>query len=149
MARFGLPVTNRVRKSDDYRRIIKGGRRVSTSHFTLFYKTNRSGLLRVGTTVTRKVGKAHDRNRIKRWVREYFRQEQHRIREAAGMDESPPCCEGLDLVFLARVGAADIDHAEACRQFDFLVDKATSRTRQKAGPNVPAAGRPESGDHRE
>ncbi len=149
MVRFGLPGANRVRKSDDYRRIIKGGRRVSTSHFTLFYKADRSGLLRLGITVSRKVGKAHDRNRIKRWVREYFRQEQHRIREAAGMDESPPCCEGLDLVFLARVGAADIDHDEACRQFDFLVDKAAARTRRKAGDNNPGGERPESGDHSE
>lgn len=131
MARFGLPPTSRVQKSDEYRRILKGGRRVSTPHFTLFYKANRSGRLRLGITVSKKVGKAHARNRLKRWVREYFRQEQYGIREAAGMDADPPWCEGLDLVFLARGGAADIDHQEARRQFSVLVNKATERMRRE------------------
>ncbi len=149
MARFGFPGTCRLHKSDEYRRVIKEGRRVSSSHFTLFYKTNRSGVLRLGITVSRKVGKAHVRNRIKRRVREYFRQQQYCIREAAGMDEDPPCCEGLDLMFLARKGAGEISHYEARRQFEVLVKKATGRIRREAGIGVFKGSNPASGDRNE
>lgn len=50
---------------------------------------------RLGVTVTRKVGKAVKRNRIKRLVREVFRREHHAL----------PA--GLDMVFVAKRDAVD------------------------------------------
>lgn len=37
------------------------------------YKCNQLGQLRFGVTASRKVGSAVVRNKLKRWVREYFR----------------------------------------------------------------------------
>jgi len=49
---------------------------------------------RLGLVVSRKVGKAHDRNRVKRLIREYFRLRRQRFREP------------VDLVVVAKAGAA-------------------------------------------
>lgn len=46
----------------------------------LFASGNELGVTRIGITATKKVGKAHDRNRLKRWVREIYRTHRDRLR---------------------------------------------------------------------
>jgi ribonuclease P protein component len=58
----------------DFLRATRRGRRVATEHFLLFvFDREDAGETRLGITVTRKVGNAVRRNRIKRLVREWFR----------------------------------------------------------------------------
>jgi ribonuclease P protein component len=59
--------------------------------FDVHLSPNNLGFCRLGVIVTKKTGKAHVRNRLKRWAREFFRQ------------RSPMWPGGADLVFLARV----------------------------------------------
>jgi ribonuclease P protein component len=63
----------RLRRAD-FLRATRHGRRVETGYFRVFIlKRGDHGATRLGVTVTRKVGKAVRRNRIKRLVREWFR----------------------------------------------------------------------------
>ena len=55
---------------------------------------------RLGITVTRKVGKAVTRNRVKRLVREVFRRQRRHFRP------------GLDMVWIAKRSAAEVSFAE-------------------------------------
>ncbi len=66
-----------LRKSlrrSDFLRATRSGRRVDTEFFRVFVlDRGDAGGTRLGITVTRKVGNAVCRNRIKRLVREWFR----------------------------------------------------------------------------
>lgn len=71
---------HRVRKNEDFQTIIKDRKSVSNSSFVVYYKKNDLSLLRVGISVSKKLGKAVVRNKIKRqarmMAREIFDQKQ-------------------------------------------------------------------------
>jgi ribonuclease P protein component len=57
--------------------LSKCGRRIQNDHFIAVFEASKRRRSRLGITVTKKVGKAVKRNRIKRCVREFFRQNRH------------------------------------------------------------------------
>ena len=69
------------------------------------YDRSDGGPARLGITVTRKVGNAVRRNRIKRLVREWFRTRKEQL-------------SGCDLVVIARRGASDLDLTSAAAELD-------------------------------
>jgi ribonuclease P protein component len=88
----------RIRKRSDFLRVQSSGARVTTDHFVLLVAAgpDPSGPARLGLVVTRKIGGAVARNRIKRVCREAFR---------TWPDLLPP---GTDLVVIARAPAKDV-----------------------------------------
>lgn len=93
-----LPKAARVRKRREYLELQKG-RRIVSAHFVFFLlKRSEEARSRLGLIVSRKVGNAVARNRVKRRSRELFR------RHHEGL-----LGPGWDCVALARPGAAEID----------------------------------------
>ena len=68
-----FPHKIRIVKSSDYRMLYREGRKIQSERFVLFGRENGIGHHRLGITVSRKVGGAVVRNRIKRMFREIFR----------------------------------------------------------------------------
>lgn len=64
----------RLRKRWEYQLIRKMGCKYNTPHFVLLVLDNSKDNSRLGITVTRKVGNAVQRNRLKRLTREFYRQ---------------------------------------------------------------------------
>ena len=94
------PPSARVRRRADYRRIQSGRSRVHTRHFLIVLAAAPVGTQRLGVTVTKKVGNAVVRNRIKRVVREVFRRNRELFPDAT------------DVVFIAKQGAGAVRYAE-------------------------------------
>ena len=63
----------------------------------LYARRNRSGINRVGVTVSKKLGKAHIRNRIRRRVREVYRLNEEKFQP------------GWDIVVVVRSKAVESD----------------------------------------
>lgn len=71
---LGFPKEARLAKRAEFLRVYEQGRRIEGRFMTVFILPNERGIQRVGITATKKaIGKAHDRNRAKRLLREAFR----------------------------------------------------------------------------
>ena len=64
---------DRIRTASDFRNLSRQGTRHFSDYFIIVYRKNQISRSRLGITVSKKVGKAVTRNRIKRIIREYFR----------------------------------------------------------------------------
>lgn len=74
LLRFDLPKETRLAKRAEFLRVYEQGRRIEGRFMTVFILPNNGKNQRVGITATKKaIGKAHDRNRAKRLLRESFR----------------------------------------------------------------------------
>jgi ribonuclease P protein component len=93
-----FPGADRLKKRYEFRQLQLLGRRIHTPHFLLVVHPNALNNTRLGITVTKKVGTAVQRNRIKRVVREVFR------RNRVFFPQSH------DVVLIAKRNAAEIDY---------------------------------------
>ena len=74
LLRFDLSKETRLAKRAEFLRVYEQGTRFDGRYMTVFVLPNNLGRQRVGVTATKKaIGKAHDRNRAKRLLRESFR----------------------------------------------------------------------------
>ncbi|WP_096329050.1 ribonuclease P protein component [Nannocystis exedens] len=132
----GFPAIFRLRKRRDFLRVQNGGQKHHTRHFLVFVapagqtpagdQQNRveepAAMVRLGITVTRKVGPAVVRNRIKRLVREAFRRKRSQF--------ASPC----DMVWVAKQSASTVRYAEVVAAMDAMSRRISPRP---AGPGTP------------
>jgi len=107
----GLSPQTRITKRSQYLSLRQRSRRWQSENFLLLWRPNRMGFSRLGITVTRRVGNAVVRNRIKRQVRERFRL--HRALRS----------RGLDMVLIAKHSAGRLSKAEMARELEQLFDR--------------------------
>jgi ribonuclease P protein component len=93
-----FPKSLRLRKRREFLAVQRRGIRFVTDHFVVYARSAAERDIRLGITVSRKVGRAHTRNRVKRHVREAFRRKRIDL----------PL--GLNLVFVARQGRGLADY---------------------------------------
>lgn len=69
----GFPKEERLRSRSDFLRVSAHGEKVVSRNFVLLRQQSPTGTTRLGVTVSRKVGCAVKRNRVKRLLREFYR----------------------------------------------------------------------------
>lgn len=82
METLSLPRSGKIRKRSDFQAVYEKGKRIHLKSFIVLLSRNDKGTARFGITVSKKVGNAVRRNRIKRLVREFFRLNRDRIPES-------------------------------------------------------------------
>jgi ribonuclease P protein component len=75
--RFSFTKADRILKRSEFIALSKLGQRVQNTDFIAYFLPAQHNQSRLGVTVTKKVGQAVERNRIKRLVRECFRLHRH------------------------------------------------------------------------
>ncbi|TFG94836.1 MAG: ribonuclease P protein component [Myxococcales bacterium] len=110
--------SDRLLRSSEYSKVGREGRRVAEPAFVLLVSTREDAgddpVQRLGITMSRKVGPAVVRNRVKRRVREWFRRTRPMFRS------------GIDVVVIGRSAAAGLSDQDTKGILCRLADKANA-----------------------
>lgn len=79
LLRFDFTKADRILKRSEFLRLSILGKKIQNRYFIVIFSPGRFQRTRLGVTVTRKIGNAPTRNRIKRFSREYFRLNRYNI----------------------------------------------------------------------
>lgn len=103
---------NRLSRSRDFDAVYRKGRSVSSRYLVLYwFPQEEAGDPRFGFSVPRAVGGAVERNRIKRRLRELWRERLERVQT------------GLDYVLIVRPGLAEAAEAQGIEWLGERVDE--------------------------
>ena len=107
-----FPKDERLLNRKDFVNLNRLGKRYRAKHFTVIFKENGLGISRLGITVSKKIGNAVKRNRVKRHIREFFRTNKNRFPN------------GFDVVIIANRGADDLMYLKIKEELgEIILDK--------------------------
>ena len=112
MGNYLFPKDQRLLKRAQFLLLSRHGKRIQTRFFLANYQENSLGKNRIGITVSKKVGNAVARNRIKRMVREFYR---------VNRDFLP---KTWDINIIARKYAAHLTNHQIPNELDRLFKKS-------------------------
>ena len=110
-----------MRRKKDFEAIAKGGTRRHTKNFLIITRKNDQGFSRVGAVAGKRLGKAVQRNRVKRLMREFFRRNK---------DKLPP---STDYIIVGKKGAQDLPYA-------YVVDELSALLKPRREDNQGSGG---------
>ena len=119
LKRLTYTKADRIRTSNEYRGLSKNGQRLYSDLFVIVTRKNHLSRSRLGITVSKKVGKAVTRNRIKRIIREYFRLNRSRLPDR------------LDLNIIARQSSGSLDAAAIRNHLRTCFDRIDAKPEQR------------------
>ncbi|MDX8363268.1 MULTISPECIES: ribonuclease P protein component [Bacillaceae] len=91
----------RIKKNDEFQKVFKQGKSFANRQFVIYVlEKPDQDFFRIGLSVSKKIGNAVSRNRIKRLIRQVFTDSKDVLRAE------------MDYVIIARKPAAEMDYAE-------------------------------------
>lgn len=109
----GFNKTRRLLKKAEYDHVFAQAKKIVTTEFIILYRDNEIGHSRLGLALSKKmIAKSHDRNRVKRILRETFRIDKR----------LPP----VDIVMLARTGVGQVPNSIISTKLDNAWEKLSA-----------------------
>jgi len=105
--------THGLKKDSDFRKVYKHGKSFANRYLVMYILNNKSENSRIGISVSKKVGKAIIRNKVRR-----------RIKEAYRLNIDEKIKNGYDIVFIARVAIKDADYVDIEKSMKHLIRKS-------------------------
>ena len=101
----------RLRKDSDFKNIYRKGKSLATKTLVFYFIKNDLGYTRVGYSISKKVGKAVTRNRIRRLIKE-------------NLKDIPDLKDGYDIIFIGRIPSSESDYKEIGKSIRYLCRKS-------------------------
>ena len=102
---------NRVKKRKDFTKVYRQGKSLSAANVVVCWRKTKCDCYRVGFTVSKKVGNAVIRNKVRRRLKEIVRLHPERF------------FNGIDYIIVARSAAAFCDYRELDMELERLLRK--------------------------
>lgn len=99
-----------LKKNSDFKFVYSKGRSFATKILVMYYRPNQLGHNRIGFSISKKVGKAVIRNRLRRLMKENLKR----------MNDIK---EGYDIIFIARVSMAEADFYHIEKNIKYIFSK--------------------------
>ena len=112
-----MRLTTSIKNNYEFRRLYAKGKSAVSPLLAVYCRRNRKGQSQLGVTVGTKIGKAVKRNRVRRRLKEIYRQNEAGIRR------------GFDIVVAARVRSREASYQQLNADFLRLMDKLGLRER--------------------
>jgi len=106
--RLNFPSEARLRKRWEFNTVYRMGCKINTPHFLLLILNNDGPQSRLGVTVSRKVGNAVVRNKVKRVIREFFRCNRPRFKKS------------IDVSVIAKRGAGHVSTRDIWHELELM-----------------------------
>lgn len=107
-----------LKRNKNFRYVYRRGKSVSSRMLVMIYNKSKTGMVKVGFSVSKKIGNSVQRNRIKRRLREAFR------------PLIPEITPGYDIIFIAREAVTEAEFASIGRSMYGMLRKASLLKKQ-------------------
>ena len=104
----------RIKKNEEFSEIISKKKSVANQAFVIYFQKNQSFHHRIGISVSKKLGNAVIRNKIKRQVRMLIQQ---------NFDSS----KQIDYIIIIRKKFLDLTHEQRIKELHYLIKKIDKR----------------------
>lgn len=103
----------RIKKSKEFQAVFQKGRSTANRQFVVYVlEKKEQDFFRIGLSVSKKIGNAVTRNRVKRLIRQVFLEEKEHLKS------------GMDYVVIARQPTAEMNYTEVKRSLLHVFKKA-------------------------
>lgn len=115
MKKFSFKKKDRILKRREFLQLKRDGKKIQDRNFIVIYSEGRVEKNRIGITVSKKLGNAVKRNKIKRLIREHFRMNRDKITEF------------VDINVIAKKKAGEISADMVFKSLDGIFKKIPRR----------------------
>ena len=106
-----LKSINRLRKRKEFAYLYNNGTAKHSEHLTLVYLPTKHRPLKVGFSISKKIGKAHTRNLIKRRLRAIMREKVNMLPD------------NYNMVIIAKAGVDNISYSQMQEELSLVIAK--------------------------